>query len=67
MSNGASKSDETILDPIAKHVLEKTTDWASAYEEATPYSHGIIPCFCRDGFLGECKCGFYCCVCVTVS
>jgi hypothetical protein len=52
-NNGAGKSDEKILDPIATHVLEKTDDWASAYRQAVPYPHGIIPDFCRDGFLGE--------------
>ena len=47
------KKDEQILDPIATDVFEKTNDWASAYKEATPYSHGIIPGFCKEGFLGE--------------
>ena len=47
-----------ILDPISTHVLERAEDWAAAYRDATPYPHGIIRDFCKQGFLGEC--GFFC-------
>jgi hypothetical protein len=53
-TNGIGKAAQNILDPIAAHVLERAEDWAAAYKEATPYCHGMIRDFCKDGFLGEC-------------
>lgn len=52
-ANGSVRNDDNILDPIAPHVLERAIDWAAVYQNATPYSHGIIPDFCSKGFLGQ--------------
>lgn len=58
-------SDDNILDPIASNVLQQSKDLATLYRDARPYPHGIIPYFCKDGFLGEyheylsCSCACY--------
>ena len=52
-SKGKGKSDESILEPITPSVLTRTEELAVAYREATPYPHGMIHNFCREGFLGE--------------
>jgi len=48
-----SKNNHNILEPIQPNVLLKSNEYAKLYSEATPFPHGIIHNFCREGFLGE--------------
>eukprot|EP00581_Thalassiosira_minuscula_P028907 CAMPEP_0183755174 /NCGR_PEP_ID=MMETSP0739-20130205/4021_1 /TAXON_ID=385413 /ORGANISM="Thalassiosira miniscula, Strain CCMP1093" /LENGTH=622 /DNA_ID=CAMNT_0025991937 /DNA_START=83 /DNA_END=1947 /DNA_ORIENTATION=- len=48
-----SESGGDILDPITPDILTKSEEFVEAYRTATPYPHGMIHNFCKDGFLDE--------------
>jgi len=39
--------------PISENVLSSAESWAKSYNEGKPYRYGVIPNFCRTGFLGK--------------
>lgn len=52
-ANGLGEDDDgDILAPLASGVLDRADELAASYKSATPYPHGMIKGFCREGFLG---------------
>ena len=51
---GDSYSDaHPLLDPISPDPLRRSDELAASYRDATPYPHGLIRSFCKEGFLGK--------------
>ena len=46
----------SVLHPISPLVLSRSDEWSSSYAKNSPYPHGIIPRFCRAGFLENVVC-----------
>ena len=42
-----------LLDPISPDALRRSDELAASYRDATPYPHGLIRSFCKEGFLGK--------------
>jgi len=53
-SNGALLLEDTTNDNVINpSILHQSSELANSYANATPYPHGMIHNFCKDGFLGE--------------
>ncbi|KAL9186494.1 hypothetical protein ACHAXT_005732 [Thalassiosira profunda] len=52
-TNGLGDDDGDVLAPLAPGVLDRSAELAASYKSATPYPHGMIKGFCREGFLAD--------------